>query len=186
MGSGAGGRYLIFAWASLRRIMDSSCRVVAVMRFSLARTSSPNFLISTYCLTSSSPASSVMEGLMTSLAYEIYEVNSSIGYCQRVKIREYNDILGGSVLRTVFKVHPDEMSCQSTICNFIDFVEDKVDEIESGKQRRREIDVLWDWKIWIVFTSDWICRGEDTGSCVEGGNDSCLCDGHSLLFHDFM
>lgn len=37
----------ILAWASARRIMDSSCRVVAVMRRSAARTSAPRARILT-------------------------------------------------------------------------------------------------------------------------------------------
>jgi hypothetical protein len=48
--------------------MLSSWRVVAVMRFSAARTSWPSLRMSTYDSTSSRPASGVMEGWMLARA----------------------------------------------------------------------------------------------------------------------
>lgn len=50
------------ACASESLIMDSSCRVVAVMRRSEARTSSPSLRMATYEFTSSVAAGSVMRG----------------------------------------------------------------------------------------------------------------------------
>ena len=104
-----------------------------------------------------------------------------------IVVRElYNDIFSRSILRTIFKIHPHKMRRQSTIRNFVNLVENKIDKIESGEKCRRKIDVLRDWKVGIVFTSNWICRGKDTGSGVEGSDDSGFRNGHGLLFHDFV
>ncbi|ROW11036.1 hypothetical protein VMCG_00901 [Cytospora schulzeri] len=58
----------ILACASASRIIDSSCRVVAVMRFSAERTSWPSLRISTYASTNCLAASCVMVGWMLARA----------------------------------------------------------------------------------------------------------------------
>jgi len=98
----------------------------------------------------------------------------------------YNDIFSRSILRTIFKIHPYKMRRQSPIRNFVNLVENKIDKIESGEKCGRKIDVLWDRKVRIVFTSNWICRCKNTCSCIEGSNDSGFCNGNGLLLHDFV
>lgn len=55
------------------------------------------------------------------------------------------------MLRTIFKVHPHDVRRQPTIRDLINFIEDKVHEIESREQRGREIDILRDWQVRIIF-----------------------------------
>ena len=55
------------------------------------------------------------------------------------------------ILGRVFEVHPDKMFGQAAVIGFVDSVEDKVDEIESRQQSWRQIDVLRDWEVDVVF-----------------------------------
>lgn len=63
----------------------------------------------------------------------------------------YEDLLARRILRGIFKVHSDQMLGQATVVDFVDAVEDKVDEIKSGEQCGWQVDVLWDRKIDVVF-----------------------------------
>ena len=45
--------------------------------------------------------------------------------------KAYNNILRCSVLRTIFKIHSHKMRSQSPVGNFVDFVKDKVDKVET-------------------------------------------------------
>ncbi len=61
-------------------------------------------------------------------------------------------------------------------------VEDEVEQIETGDQSRREIDVPRNGEVDVVFRSDGIGRRKDRRPGIESGDNTRLGNRHSLLF----
>lgn len=84
--------------------------------------------------------------------------------------------------RPVLQIQPNKMLCQPSVAVLVDLVQDKVKQIETRDEGRREVDVGRDRQSRVVFRVDGIGGCEDGGSCIEGGDDTSFGDGYRLLF----
>ena len=78
------------------------------------------------------------------------------------------------------------MVCKTAILSLCLLIEDEVDEVESGEQRRWELDVLNHTKLRVVLRVDRIGSGKDSCASVECADDTCFGNRDSLLFHGFV
>jgi hypothetical protein len=72
----------------------------------------------------------------------------------------YQDVFA-ACFGVVFDVEPDEVLRQFTVEGLVHFVEDEVEEVEAGDERRWEIDVARHGQVHVVFRSHGIGGGED-------------------------
>lgn len=75
---------------------------------------------------------------------------------------------------------------KSAILLLINPIQHQIDKVESGKQGRRQVDVLGHWEVRVILAADWIGRSKNTRSGIERGDDTSLGDGHGLLLHHFV
>ena len=68
----------------------------------------------------------------------------------RGSVHTYQDIFA-ACFGIVFDVEPDEVLGQFAIEGFVDFVEDEVEKVEAGDERRWEVDVARDGQVDVVF-----------------------------------
>ena len=93
----------------------------------------------------------------------------------------YQDILAAS-FGVVFDVERDEVLGEFPVERLVHFVEDEVEEVEAGDERRREIDVASDRQVHVVLGSHRIGGSKDGRAGVEGGYDARFGYRDSLLF----
>jgi hypothetical protein len=93
----------------------------------------------------------------------------------------YQDVLAAG-FGVVFDVERDEVLGEFPVEGLVHFVEDEVEEVEAGDERRREIDVAGDGQVHVVFGAHGIGGGEEGGAGVEGGYDARFGYRDSLLF----
>ena len=93
----------------------------------------------------------------------------------------YQDILAAG-FGVVFDVERDEVLGEFPVEGLVHFVEDEVEEVEAGDERRREIDVAGDGQVHVVFGAHGIGGGEEGRAGVEGGYDARFGYRDSLLF----
>ena len=62
----------------------------------------------------------------------------------------YQDIFA-ACFGIVFDVEPNEVLGEFAIEGFVDFVEDEVEKVEAGDERRWEVDVAGDGQVDVVF-----------------------------------
>lgn len=74
------------------------------------------------------------------------------------------------------------MLSQPPIDVLVNLVEHKVQQVETGDQRRGQVDITRDGHIDIVFGPNRVGGCKDRGTGVEGGDDACFGDGDGLLF----
>lgn len=74
------------------------------------------------------------------------------------------------------------MLCELAVERLIDVIEHKVQQIETGDERRREVDVARYGLFWVVFGPDRVRGGKNGRPRVEGRDDACLGNGDRLLF----
>ena len=98
-----------------------------------------------------------------------------------VESRTHQNILA-TCFGVVLDVERDEVLGESTVEGLVHFVEDEVEEVEAGDERRREVDVARHWEVDVVLRSHGIGGGKDGGPCVEGGDDPRFGYRNSLLF----
>jgi|LauGreDrversion4_2_1035121.scaffolds.fasta_scaffold81951_3 hypothetical protein len=60
------------------------------------------------------------------------------------------------------------------------------EEIKTGEKRVWETNILSNWLVSSIFSIYGIGSSNYTAASIEGNMDACLCDGNSLLLHDFM
>ena len=66
------------------------------------------------------------------------------------RTRTYQDIFAPRV-GVIFDVECDEMLGEPTVESLVDLVEDEIEEIEAGNERRWEVDVTRNGEIDVVF-----------------------------------
>jgi hypothetical protein len=70
---------------------------------------------------------------------------------------------------------------EPAVQNLVDLIQNKIQEIETRYECRREVDVARDGQVHVVFGADGISSGQDGRARIEGGNDARFCDGYRLL-----
>ena len=104
----------------------------------------------------------------------------------RIGEQTHQNLLGARILKGIFEIHADQMTSQPPVVLLIDSVKDQIHEVEPRQERWGQVDVLGDRQVGVVFTSDRIGRGQNTGPSVQSGDDSGFGDRYGLLLHDFV
>ena len=84
----------------------------------------------------------------------------------------YQDFVFACVIRGVFEVHSDQVAGKLAVSGLLDAVEDKVDQVESTQEGRRQIDVLRDRQIGVILAADWVGGSQNGCPGVEGCDDT--------------
>lgn len=72
----------------------------------------------------------------------------------------YQDV-GAARLWSIFEVQADEMLGQPSVVGLIRLVQDQVQEVETGDEGGRQVDVACDGPFEIVLASDWVRCSQD-------------------------
>lgn len=78
------------------------------------------------------------------------------------------------------------MSCKFLIKFNIGLVKKQENQIEAGQKCGREIDIIMRVLTGVIPSVNRVSCGEYGCTSVETGCDTSLCNGYSLLFHNFM
>jgi len=84
--------------------------------------------------------------------------------------------------RLVLQVQTDQVLGKFAVKTFIYLIEHKIEQIKTGDESWRKIDVLGHREFRIVLGANRIGCSENGGSCVQGGDDAGLRNGNCLLF----
>ena len=76
-----------------------------------------------------------------------------------------------------------QMPRQRPIRRLVGVVENEVNQVESRQQRRRQLQILPHRQFRIISRMDGVCRRQNGGTCVQGAQNSRLCDTDRLLLH---
>lgn len=77
----------------------------------------------------------------------------------------HKDIVSTSI-RSIFEIQADQMLCQTPVVHLVDLVQHQVEQIETGDERRREINVRWDGQFGIISRVDRIRSGQDGSTSI--------------------
>jgi hypothetical protein len=93
----------------------------------------------------------------------------------------YKEILHTGT-RCIFEVQANQMFSELSIKNLVHLVEYKIQQVESGNECRRQVNVPSNRHFYVVFRPNWIGRSKNRGSCIKSGDNTGFGYRYSLLF----
>lgn len=83
----------------------------------------------------------------------------------------------------VFHVEVDDEGTEVGVDLLVDLISDYVEDVETGKNGVREVDIVVEGDLGVIAALERICCCDDRASSTESGHYACLGDRYGLLFH---